>query len=38
MWSPRIASTDKTYHTHLLRRSVREGGRVRKETLAYLPD
>ncbi len=31
----------KTYHTHLLRRSVREGGRVRKETLAnlsHLPD
>lgn len=32
---------DKTYRTHLLRRSVREGGRVRKETLAnlsHLPD
>ncbi|MGH8873677.1 MAG: IS1634 family transposase [Acidimicrobiia bacterium] len=32
---------DKTYHTHLLRRSVREGTKVRKETLAnlsHLPD
>ena len=27
---------DKTYHTHLLRRSVREGSKVRKETLANL--
>jgi hypothetical protein len=27
---------DKTYRTHLLRRSVREGSRVRKETLANL--
>jgi hypothetical protein len=27
---------DKTYHTHLLRRSVREGTKVRKETLANL--
>jgi hypothetical protein len=27
---------DKTYQTHLLRRSVREGGKVRKETLANL--
>jgi hypothetical protein len=26
----------KTYHTHLLRRSVREGDKVRKETLANL--
>jgi len=32
---------DKTYQTHLLRRSVREGTKVRKETLAnlsHLPD
>jgi hypothetical protein len=32
---------DKTYRTHLLRRSVREGAKVRKETLAnlsHLPD